>query len=149
MSPRLEGLRHVLRQQPYEAALAVALTLSSVASLTAGTPPGASARVLPAWALHPVAVLLALGGTLTVGGLFAAGYVLADVRRVLARRVEQAGQTLMGGVLFAVALGAFSVWPAGIVAGSVYAALAGAAGVRAALIGHTFRAAGRERTDLA
>lgn len=149
MSPRFEGLRHVLRQQPYEAALAVALTLSSVASLIAGSSPSASARVLPAWALHPAAVLIALGGVLTLAGLFGAGYVLSDVRRVLSRRIEQAGQTLMGGVLFAVSMGAFSVWPAGVVSGAVYAALSAAGVARAALIGHTFAAAGRERTDLA
>lgn len=145
---RIDGLLHVLRQQPYEAALALALAVSAVASLSTGAPPGAAARVLPVWALRPAAALLALSGALTVGGLFGAGYVLSDVRRVLARRVEQSGQTLMGGVLLAVALGAFSAGRVGIVPGTIYAALAAASSGRAALIGHTFRAAGRERTDL-
>lgn len=148
MSPRLEGLGHVLRQQPYELALAAALVISSVASLSAGRPSQAAARVLPGWALRPVAVLLVVGGALTIAGLITVGAVLNDMARVLARRVEQAGQVLMCGVLAAVALGLFSLGLAGVTGGSVYLALGAASGVRAALIGHTFNVAGRERTDL-
>lgn len=139
----------MLRQQPYEAALALALAVSSLASLSTRAPASAARRVLPAWALHPAAALLALAGVLTLAGLLAAGCMLTDVRRVMARRLEQAGQALMCGVLAAIAIGAFSAGKVGLVAGSVYCALGGAAAARASLIGHTFNAAGKERTDLA
>ena len=149
MGPRLTGLVHVLRQQPYEAGLAAALTISAVASLRAGAGSAAAARVLPQWALRPTAVLLAVAGLLTVAGLLAAGTALGDMYRVLGRRVEQAGQVLQSGILAAIAVGAFSAGPVGTVAGAVYTALATASATRGAVNGHVINTAGREGTDLA
>jgi len=148
VNPRAAGVAHVLRQQPYEAALALALAVSALASLRAGAGSGAAARVLPHWMLRPAALLLAGADLLTLAGLLAAGAALADVPRVLARRVEQAGQLLQGGVLAAIAVGALSAGPPGTVTGSVYTALAAAGAARAAVIGHVLKTAGRERTDL-
>lgn len=149
MNPRVEGLARVLRQQPYEIAIALAVAVSSLASLAQDRGPGAAARVLPQWALRPVGILLALAALASLAGLLAAGALVDPVRRVLARRVEQAGQTLLSGVLFAVAIGAFSAGPPGTISGAVYSALAAASAARAAMIGHTFSTAGKERTDLA
>lgn len=148
MTPRLQGLAHIGRQQPYEAAIGVA-ALSALWALHGGTGSGAAARVLPHWALQTADVVLGLGGVLTLGALVAIGYTIDDVRRVLARRVEQAGQLLIAGVTMATAVGAFTAGAIGTVPGCVYTALSAAAATRAGMIGHTFAVAGRDRTDLA
>jgi len=147
MTPRLTGLGHVGRQQPYEAALALAY-LSALWQLSQGTGSGAASRVLPHWALYVTDALLGLGGALTLGGLLAVGVATSDVRRVLGRRVEQAGQLLTAGVLAATGIGAFTAGTPGTVPGAVYTALGAAAVTRASMIGRTFAAAGRDRTDL-
>jgi len=148
MTPRLRGLAHIGRQQPYEAAIGVA-ALSALWALRGGTGSGAAARILPHWALQAVDVMLGLGGILTLTALVAIGYTADDVRRVLARRVEQAGQALIAGVTAATAVGAFSAGAIGTVPGCVYTALSAAAATRATMISRTFAAAGRDRTDLA
>lgn len=147
MTPRPQGLAHIGRQQPYEAAISVA-ALSALWSLRQGAGSGAVARVLPHWALQTADVMLALGGVLTLGALVAIGYTVDDVRRVLARRVEQGGQLLIAGVTAATAIGAFSIGANGTVPGCVYGALSSAAATRAGMISRTFAASGRDRTDL-
>lgn len=144
---RLQGLGHIFRQQPYEVAFALAC-LSALWALRAGSGSGAVARVLPHWGLVATDLVLAAGGALTLFGLVVAGSTLDDVRRVLGRRVEQGGQFLIAGVFAATAIVVYSLGSVGTVPGAVYTALAAASATRAAMIGHTFAQAGRDRTDL-
>lgn len=146
-SRRIQGLAHVARQQPYELAFAVAC-LSTLWALHQGSGSGAVAKILPHWALIAADLIFAAGGALTLIGLVTVGSTLDDVRRVVARRVEQGGQSLIAGVCAAYAIAAFSLGSLGTVPGAVYAAIAAAAATRAAMIARTFREAGRDRTDL-
>jgi hypothetical protein len=139
---RWRGLGTVLRQQPYEAAVAVAC-LSGVLEAWGGRGSGAVSTVFPWWALHLLGATLALGGVLTVGGLIGVGCCLRDVPRVVARRVEQSGQILIAGVLFAVAAGAATYGANGAITSAVDVALAVASAARASVIADTFRTAGR------
>lgn len=147
MTPRLQGLAHIGRQQPYEAALALAC-VSALWALRGGTGSGAATRVLPHWALQTADVMLGIGGILTLVALVAVGYTVDEVRRVMARRVEQAGQILLAGVFAATGIGAFTAGAPGVVPGAVYSALCYAAATRATMISRTFAAGGRDRTDL-
>ncbi len=150
MSPRLAGLAHIVRQQPYEGALAFALALAAGWSLWG--PPvagGVLGRELPRWQVQVADVMVIAGGVWTVGALFAVGVVGDAVRRVWARRVEQAGQLLLAGVLSAFALAAASVGAAGVVGVLVYGSLAGAAGLRAVQVGRLVHGGGTERTEVA
>lgn len=147
MKPRLQGLAHIWRQQPYEAAIALAAG-SELWALHAHSQAGAASRVLPPWALYAADALFATGGLMTLAALIAIGYTADDVRRVLARRLEQGGQLLIASVLAATAIGAFSAGSIGVVPGAVYCALGAAAATRAALIARTFSAHGHDRTDL-
>ncbi len=150
MSPRLAGLAHIARQQPYEGALAFALGLAAGWSLWG--PPvagGVLARVLARWQVQAADVALIAGGVLTLGGLFAVGVVGDAVRRVVARWVEQAAQLLVAGVLAAQAVAAGSVGVGGIVGALVYGSLAGAAGLRAVQVGRLVHGGGTERTEVA
>lgn len=150
MSPRLAGLVHIARQQPYEGALAFAMALSAGWSLSgASGSSGLLGRVLTRWQVDAADVMLITGGVLTLAGLFTVGVADDAVRRVLARRVEQAGQVLMGGVLLALAAAAASLGRAGIVGVLVYGALALAAGLRSVLVGRLVRGSGMERTEVA
>lgn len=149
MSPRVAGLAHIARQQPYEGAVAFALALSAAWSLT-GAPgsSGALGRVLSRWQVDAADVMLLAGGALTVGGLFAVGVSQGAVARVLARRFEQAGQFLLGGVLVALALAVASAGRAGVVGVLVYGALAWAAVTRGVLVGGLVHGSGMERTEV-
>lgn len=139
---RLSGLAVVWRQQPYEAALSVAW-LGGVVQLVTGRASGADAKILPHWALPILSGVIALGGLLTLTGLVMTGMVADDVRRVVARRLEQVGQIMISGVLFATGIGVVSYGVIGAVTGGVYLALGAATATRAAVIAGTFRRAGR------
>jgi hypothetical protein len=146
----MAGLAHIVRQQPYEGALAFALGLQAAWSLT--QPPreaGALGRLLDRWQLDVADGALIVGAVLTLAGLAAVAVVTGAVHRVLARRVEQAGQLLIAGVLVAVATAAFSLGHVGVVGGLVYGSLAFAAGLRAVLVGRLVRGQGFERTEVA
>jgi hypothetical protein len=139
---RVRGLGLVLRQEAYEAAIGLACVASGWSAVR-GVKSAAAARVLPVWSIRPLEALLCLGGLLTLGALVTVGLTLDEVRKVLARRVEQSGQVLVAGLFFAVAVGAFGAGAAGIISGALYTALAAASAVRAGEIGALFRAAGR------
>jgi len=129
--------------------MAFALALSAGWSL--GGEPGSSGvlgRVLTRWQVDAADVMLIVGGALTVGGLLTVGVSQDAVRRVVARRVEQAGQFLVGGVLAAFAVAAASLGTAGMVGLLVYGALAWAAVVRGALVGRLAYGSGAERTEV-
>lgn len=149
MNRRAAGLGHIARQQPYEGGLAFALGLAAAWQLT-GQPGtgGALGRVLVRWQLDAADALLVAGCLLTLGGLFAVGVVSDAVHRVLARRVEQAGQFLVGGDLAAFAVAAFSLGRLGVVGGLVYGALAGAAIGRGLLLGRLTAGTGVEHTEV-
>lgn len=139
---RVRSVGRVLRQQPYEAALSVAW-LSGVVQMVTGRGSAAVARVLPPWSFHILGGVIALGGMLTLAGLVMAGWSVDDVRRVVARRLEQSGQIMISGVLMVIGVGAVSYGSVGAVTGAVYLALAAATVTRAATIAETFRTAGR------
>lgn len=139
---RVRSLGRALRQQPYEAALSVAW-LSGLVPMVTGRGSAAVARVLPSWSFHILGGVIALGGMLTLAGLVLAGLSVDDVRRVVARRLEQSGQIMISGVLMVIGAGAVSFGAAGAVTGGVYLALAAATVTRAVVIAETFRVAGR------
>lgn len=144
MRTRLIGLRIVLRQQPYEAAFGVAC-LSGMVQLVTGRGSASASRVVPHWALHILGGIIVSGGLLTLAGLVLSGVVADEVRRVVARRLEQSGQTMISGVLLVLGVSALSFGAAGAVNGGVYLALCAATAVRAVVIAATYRAAGRTR----
>jgi hypothetical protein len=139
---RLTGLAQVLRQQPYEAAIATAAILGFL-EVVRGRGSGAAAAVLPHWALYLLGGSMSLGSALSVGGLLVAGLTLGDLRRVQARRVEQVGQYCLSGALFALGLSAATRGLDGAISGGIYLGLGVAAVVRARVIGSVFRTAGR------
>lgn len=97
MNRRVLGLRHIAGQQPYEAALAFALAMAAAWSLWGpARATGALGRVLARWQVQAADVMVIAGAALTLVGLAAVGVAVDAVHRVLARRVEQAGQFLMG-----------------------------------------------------
>lgn len=146
MGPRLAGLAHILRQQPYEAAVGLAATTGILEISERG---GAGAIALyPWWMLYAAGLMLFAGGLFTLAGLVSAGLTLSDGGRVAARRVEQSGQYLLAGVLGALACAAVSFGLRGAISGSVDFALGGAALARAVMISRAIGAAGREETSL-
>lgn len=146
MRPRLAGLAHILRQQPYEAAIGLASTTGILEIINrAGS--GALA-VYPVWLVYASGMMLFAGGLLTLAGLAWAGLTLSDVGRVLARRVEQSGQYLLAGVLGALACAAISFGLRAAIGGSVDFALGTAALARAITISRVIGSAGREETGL-
>lgn len=147
MSPRLTGVGRVLRQQPYEAAIALS-ALSGILELSRTAGSGA-AVIYPHWALYVIGVALTVGGALTAAGLVGSGYAISDVGRVLARRIEQAGQYLLGGVLFALGSATASFGTRGVIGASVDLAIGAAAAGRAVMISRVIGRAGREETELA
>lgn len=148
MNRRLGGLGHIARQQPYEGAVAFALGLAAAWSLWGpAQAAGVLGRVLARWQVQAADVMVIAGGTLTLAGLAVAGVVGDAVHRVLARRVEQAGQFLMGGVLAAYALAALSLGVVGVVGALVYGALGGAALWRGAQVGQLAHGSGIEHTQ--
>lgn len=139
---RMVGLGRVLRQQPYEAAVGLG-ALSGIVEAVTARGSTALSLVIPHWALHALGVMIALGGALTLCGLVLAGVVVDDVRRVVARRMEQAGQIMISGVLAAIGIGAATYGVSSLIPGVVDIALASASAVRAGVIADTFRSAGR------
>jgi len=142
MRPRLVALRAVLRQQPYEGAIAAAALLGFL-EVARGRGSGAAAAVLPHWALYLLGGSLCLGAALTLAGLLGAGLALDDLRRVRARRIEQAGQLCVAGALAALGMSAATRGLDGAISGGVQLAVAAAALVRAHVIGGVFKQAGR------
>jgi hypothetical protein len=141
MRARLSALVLALRQDMYEAAIAFACLLSGYAAVR-GAVSGAAARVLPLWSIRPMEALLCVGGALTLGAMVTVGLSANPVRRAMACKVEQGGQALLAGLLFAVACGAFSAGESGLISGALYTALACAAAARAMEIASAFRSAG-------
>ena len=150
MNRRLLGLGHVARQQPYEGAMAFALGLAAAWSLW-GPPQGAGVlgRVLVRWQVQAADCMVITGAVLTLGGLVAVGVVRDAVHRVVARRVEQSGQVLLGGVWVAFCVAAFSLGAVGVVGGLVYGALGWAAVLRGVQAGRLAHGSGVERTEVA
>lgn len=142
MRARMASLALVLRQQPYEAAIAASAILGFL-EVIRGRGSGAAAAVLPRWVLELLGGSLCLGSVLTVGGLLAAGLALGDLRRVQARRVEQVGQWCLSGALIALGLSAATRGLDGAISGATYLGVGVAAVVRADVIGSVFRTAGR------
>lgn len=139
---RILGLGRILRQQPYEAAIGLGC-LSGLLEAITGRGSNALSAVIPHWALHVLGVMVAAGGVLTLGGLVASGLMVDEVRRVVARRMEQTGQIMISGVLVAIGIGATTYGVGSAIPGVVDLALGLASAVRAAVIADTFRTAGR------
>lgn len=146
MRPRLAGLAHILRQQPYEAAIGLAAT-TGILEVSDRSGSGALA-IYPGWLLYASGVMLFVGGALTAAGLVCVGLALSDGGRVGGRRVEQFGQYLLAGVLGSLACASLSFGLRGAISGSVDFALGGAALARAVMISRAIGAAGREETSL-
>ena len=143
MAPdRLRGLGRALRRQPYETALAAAC-LTGLEEVVKGRGSTALSTVVPHWALHVLGAMAATGALLTLVGLVAAGWAVDDVRRVVARRIEQTGQVMISGVLVVIGIGAATYGINSLIPGVIDVAMGTAAAVRAADIGAAFRAAGR------
>lgn len=139
---RLRSLGRILRLQPYEAAIGVG-SLSGVVELATGRGSSALSAVIPHWALHVLGGMAVLGGLWTLVGLAMQGFVVDDVRRVMARRMEQTGQIMISGVLLVIGIGAATYGVTSVVPGTMELAISVAAAVRAAVIAESFRAARR------
>jgi len=132
------GVGYIVRREPYELATA------------AGWLPGGflvpritAAVAIPRWGLLAAGVLLSLGALLTLAGLLGVAVERDDVRRVVARHVEQAGQILVAGMLTALAFGTGSASGGGLVRIVLEVAGAVGAGARATIINRTYTNAGR------
>jgi hypothetical protein len=139
---RLRAVARAVRQQPYETAIGAA-SLTGVVELATGRGSSALSMVIPHWALHVLGAVIALGGAMTLAGLMLAAWTADEVRLVVARRVEQAGQIMISGVLVAIGVGAATYGVSSLIPGAVDLALGAASAARAAEIAATFRTVGR------
>jgi hypothetical protein len=141
-SGRRVGLRVVLRRQCYEAGAAVACLSGAVEAFT-GRGSTVAALVFPWWGLRLAGLMLAGGGACTLAGLGGAGLLVDDVRRVLARRVEQLGQFVQAILLVVLGAGALSRGYSGVIFGAVFCGVGVGALVRGWEISKSFADAGK------
>lgn len=140
---RRTGLGQVLGQEPYEAAIGVA-GLAGLLELSHTAGSAAAAELYPRWFLYLLGGALAAGGLLTLLGLAGAGAAAGDVGRLMARRVEQFGQYLLGGALVALGVSAICSGSHGVVTGCVDIAIGCAAAAQAVRVSRAIARAGRE-----
>lgn len=138
MSGQRLGPGYVVRREPYE--IAVALGCAPGVWLV---PRVVQAVAVPRWGLVAAGVLLSVGAVLTLWGLLGVALETDDVRRVVARHVEQAGQITIAGMLGLLAAGTGTLSGGGAARFCLEVGCAVGAAARAVAIGRTFKTAGR------